>query len=742
MRLFIAEKPDLAKAITAGIGGGFKREDGYFTNGQDCVTWCFGHMLALVDPEEIDEKYKFWDMQYLPIPPMLPAKRTIPKDKKKQVAIIRDLIKKAEIIVNAGDPDDEGQLLVDELLRFFNNKKPVLRLLINDNNVQVVKKAIANMKPNAEYEHLGWKAESRAIADQLFGYNLTRAYSLQAQSLTGKKETIHIGRVQTPILGLVVRRDRENASHKKSYYYQITGDFNFQGISLKAKYLPQDTDPIGDNRRIIDKVFADEVARLCSNTSTKIVLAETTQKKVAPPLPYNLLKLQQDASRKFGYKPDQVMAITQSLREKHQLITYNRSDCQYLSEEQHTDAPQVLTAIANTLLLVAGACQNADSTLKGRVFNSSKVSAHHAIIPTETIGNWDSLSREEQNVYKIIARSYIAQFYPLYEYDETKLIIETVVDGKAYQFAVTARVDTNLGWKKLYANDTDNEETIMDEDTSVQDLRQLVCGTGGQSEQCNVSEHETKPLPLYTITTLLGDLTRVAKYVKNPELAKSLKDKDKEKQGEHGGIGTPATRSDIIKNLLSRGYLAEKGKSIISTPQGQKLYDQLDDLIRYPDMTAVWHEQQKNIKNETDVSIFISQMNTSTIEPTIAAIKRNYTPPKRLELDTSNPCPKCGRPLMKKDGKFGTYWRCSGWNATENPCGHTMNDNNGKPIEKPLKSPVQTSEFNCKKCGKPLIWKTGTSKKTNKPYSFFSCSGFPKCKQNYDEVNGEPQFNQ
>lgn len=740
MKLYIAEKPDVAKAICTALGGGFVSKDGYFQHPvkQDKVTWCFGHMLALKDPDELDEKYKHWDMETLPIEPALPAPRKIPADKKKQVGVIRELVKEAETIVHAGDPDDEGQLLVDELLRYFGNKKPVMRVLINDNTPAVVQKAIANMKPNAQFEHLGWKAESRAIGDQSFGYNFTRAYSLSEQAKTGNRETWHIGRVQTPILGLVVRRDRENASHKKSYYYTITGDFIFGGVTFTARYQPKDTDPTDDKGRLSDKIFTQNLANLLTDKIAKILVATTEHKKEPAPLPYNLLKLQQEASRKFGYKPDDVMAITQSLREKHHLITYNRSDCQYLSDEQFDDVGGVLSAIAGTFSQMSGACSNANPNQKGRAFNSSKVSAHHAIIPTQTVVNWSDLSEKEQNLYKIIARSYVAQFYPLYEYDETKIMLDVIVDGMPYQFSATARVDTALGWKKLYTNDVGNEETALPDDVVQLDLRSLKSSDMGKCATATANEHETKPPALYTMTSLLGDLTKVAKYVKDPHLAKILKDKDKEKQGEHGGIGTPATRSSIINNLFERGYLTEKGKSIISTDRGKTLYDLLDDKIRYPDMTAIWEEQQREIKGEQDVYTFIQQMHSTTIAPTINALKANYTKPTPKEKPSS-PCPECGRPMYQKSGKFGLFWGCSGWNDKENPCNHMMNDKDGKPVPKEPKPAQNLSEFDCKKCGKKLILRKGTSK-AGKPYSFFGCSGFPKCKQNYDEVNGVPKY--
>lgn len=741
MKLYIAEKPDVAKAICAGLGGGFIRDDGYYRHPvkPDVVTWCFGHMLALKEPDEIDEKYKYWDMDTLPIEPFLPAPHKIPSDKKAQVKIIGELIKQADTIIHAGDPDDEGQLLVDGLLRYFDNKKPVMRLLINDNTPAVVQKALANMNSNSQFEYMGWIAESRAIADQLFGFNFTRAYSLSQQAKTGKKETWHIGRVQTPILGLVVRRDQENASHKKSFYYVIQGDFVFNGVAFTAKYQPKTEDPTDDKGRLIDKQFADNLANFLSGKPAKIFFANTTHKTEPAPLPYNLLKLQQDASRKFGYKPDEVMKITQTLREKHQLITYNRSDCQYLSDEQFADVGGVLSAIAGTYDLMAGACGNANPNYKGRVFNSSKVTAHHAIIPTQTAGNWQALSEAEQNIYKIIARNYIAQFYPLYEYDETKITLDVIVDGVAYQFHATARIDTALGWKKLYTNDTDNEETALPDDVLQADLRTLKASDTGQCTKAYANEHETKPPALYTMTSLLGDLTKVAKYVKDPHLAKILKDKDKDKQGEHGGIGTPATRSAIIDNLFERGYLAYKGKSIISTDKGKALYDLLDDIIRYPDMTAIWHDEQKNIKNEQDVFTFIQKMQASTITPTINTLKVGYIKPTPKEKPSS-PCPKCGRLMYLNDGKFGKYWGCSGWNDSQNPCNHKMKDDNGTPVEKEQKP---LTDFDCKACGSKLIHKTGIYKKgknKGKPYSFFGCSNFPKCKQNYDEVDGKPKF--
>lgn len=730
MRLFIAEKPDLAKAICAGLGGGFSRQDGYMVKGDDYVTWCFGHMLRLFNPEEYDAKYKSWSLDLLPFVFVPPQKKLNPKSAK-QTKIIHDLMKKADTLVNAGDPDEEGQLLVDELIRFYDIDKPVLRVLINDNNTKIVAKAIANMKPNSEYEHLGFKAEARSIADQTLGFNLTRAFTEKSKQ-NGGQGVISIGRVQTPILGLVVRRDQENKAHEKAFYYNVIGSFNMQGMVFDAMYQPSINDTVSDSGKLIDKAQAEAIASACKNQLAKVVSAITKEKSEHPPLPYNLLKLQQDASRKFGLKPDQTLKVTQSLREKHKLITYNRSDCQYLSDEQHTDAAAVLGAIVETAGILKAAVLNSDSSIKGRVFNSAKVSAHHAIVPTETAGNLDSLSEQEKNIYLLIARSYVSQFYPNRIFDSTEVVIEVA----GYQFKVSAKVDKNLGWSRLYKNDKGNDEVETNEDLTDIDLRNLNEGNNGNCTDTKVEEKETQPPKLYTMTTLLGDLTKVSKYVKNPKLAKILKEKDKDKAGEHGGIGTPATRSSIIETLFQRGYLVEHKKNIISTKLGQNLYDILDDSIRYPDMTAKWHEQQKNINSLDDSYRFVHQVMADAVVPAINRLKATD-----VKIAEVHACPNCERPMARIKGDNGWFWGCTGYSDEANPCKNTMGDKAGKPIELPKKEKPALSDFECRECNNKLIHRTGKSKKPpKKSYSFFACSAYPKCNKSYEEKNGEPCY--
>lgn len=721
-RLFIAEKPELAKAIAAQISSSYTRNDGFFNcdNG-DKVTWCFGHMLQLADPEEYDQKYSKWNMADLPFC-HIPWKKNVSEDKKKQVGIIKSLMKDAKAIVNAGDPDDEGQLLVDELIEYFNNSKPVYRVLVNDYTPAIVKRALDGIESNSKYEYMGFQAEARSVADQLFGYNLTRGYTLQA----GSSGVLSVGRVQTPILGLVVRRYREFNSHKKGFYYQVKGKFNF-GVDFTGSYIIQDNDPVDDKKRLIDKDFALKIKSLIDGKPAKVISINTENKKTPPPLPYNLLTLQSDASRKFGYKPDQVKAFTQELREKYQLITYNRSDCEYLNEEMHQDAPAVLSAITQSAKVFSNVILNANSNLKSRAFNSEKVSAHHAIIPTQSNYDVSTLKEELKNIYLLIARAYIAQFYPKYEFDETTVITEC----EGYQFKTVSNIPTVLGWKSLYKNDVGNDEIADNPDAQSIDLRQVINGAQGQCIEGVFEEKETKPAPLYTIATLLKDLTRVAKYIKDPKLKKILVEKDKEKSSDHGSIGTPATRDSIIATLFDRGFIAEKGKNIIPTPTGEKLYDALPDTIKYPDMTAIWHEQIKDIRQKDDIQNFINQIMV------FIGSEINQVKQKTLNVvDKSHKCPKCSDGYLKKvtHGKK-PFWGCSNYPT----CDHTQPDSRGKPGEI-KKAAVVLSEFDCKSCGSKLVMKQGKSTATKREFKFWGCSKFPDCKTTYFDNAGKPKY--
>lgn len=722
MRLFIAEKPDLARAIVEGLGGG-SRKDGYYDCGADTVTWCYGHMLELLDPEDYDERYAKWSMDDLPIV-HIPWRKKPSSSAQVQFNIILGLLKAANSIVHAGDPDDEGQLLVDEILDYAKCRLPVQRLLINDNNTKVVRRQLGAMRDNREFAGLSAAAEARSVGDQLYGFNITRACTLAARA-NGYQGVLSVGRVQTPILGLVVRRCRENASHKKSYYYLVNGHFEVEGAQFPARYQVAEGDPVDGDCRLNNDEHAERIAAAVRGQPARIVSAATKPNEASPPLPYNLLKLQTDASRKYDLKPDQVKDITQALREKYRLITYNRSDCEYLSEEQHDDAPDVLAAIAHTAPVLAAAAEHADPKLKSRAFNSSKVSAHHAIVPTETRAELSKLTDAEQKIYLLIARAYIAQFWPKHRYDQT----DVLVDAAGHRFAISSKVTTLPGWKVLYKNDIGNEDLEGDADHIEHDLHKLAEGQAGTCRDANVERQETKPPALYTMATLLSELTRVAKYIRDERLRKILVEKDKDKGGEHGGIGTPATRDSIIKTLFDRRYLMEKGKYILATPMGEEFYDALPETAKYPDMTALWHEQQSAIRaGSRDTLSFVNEL-MDYISGEVANIKQNGV---GIKIDT-HPCPACGKPLrrIKKKEKNSFFWGCTGF---AEGCKYACDDKDGKPV--PHEAPKVSEEHKCTICGHGLVRHMDKKGST----FWWGCSNYPACKQTYPDLKGQPDF--
>lgn len=733
--VYIAEKQDLAKAIVKGLGDGFTRKDGYFEKGNVKVTWALGHLLEIVK----HPNYKGASLDQLPIKD-LQYQYAPAKGKEAQVKVVKNLIKEADLIVHSGDIDEEGQIIVDSLLRLFGYNKTVKRLLIADFNDNAVKKSLANLKDNADYEYMGYQAEARSIADLTLGMNLSIAATKVAQN-QGYDNLVSMGRVQTAVLGLVVRRDRENKNHVKSYYYTVSGDFSFNNLSFPARLAVDEKtvvkgNPIelDDKGRIASREQADEIVSICTAKSAVIKSAVTKKMFTPPPLPFNLLELQVACSKLFKYSPTKTMEITQALREKHQLITYNRSDCQYLSDEQYGESPLVLNAIKQNSTNLNKMVSEGDKGLKSPAFDSNNITAHTAIIPTQTVKDLNQLSEAERNVYNLIAKYYVAQFYPNYEFDQTKL----TVDCEGFVFKTTSNVPTQIGWKVLFGKDELGGDEADDDLES--DLRTLSNNASGKCDKATVENKETKPRPLYTEATLLTDLTRASNYIKDKNLAKVLKERDKDKKGEHGGIGTPATRHSIIEKLFERDFITKKGDKIISTEVGQNLYDFAPDNLRYPDLTALWASDFAKIKNQQQVVKFLNFVIDNHIAPEVERFKANRNTLVLGKAQLPQPCPKCKRPMYLKNGQYGKYWSCSGRNDETNPCKFTAKDNKGKPDLTPKEAPVAT-DFKCEKCDSPLVFKKVPSKKDKtKMVEFYSCTGYPKCKQSYWVKDGKPDF--
>ncbi len=725
MRLFIAEKPELGRAIAEAIGNGKKDGGCIRCASGDVITWCFGHLLTLTDPEDHDSESKAWNMERLPM--RWPVQHKPLGDKGDQIKLIKRLVKEADSIVHAGDSDDEGQLLVDEVLDYVGNTAPVKRILINDNNTKMVQRALNNLRDNREFYGLYQSALARSVADQHYGYNLTRAYTLAGRA-AGGNTVLSVGRVQTPILGLVVRRDRAHESHASHLYYDLTGSFAGADGEFSARYRPGDDAPTDEKGRITDQDYAKRVVQAVEGQSATVSDAKTVEKETPPPLPYNLLNLQADASRKFGFSPDRTLKITQSLRENHRLITYNRSDCEYLSDEQHDDAASVLDAVAGTASVLAKAANAADPGLKSRAYNSANVSAHHAIIPTQSTGDLGKLTDDEAKLYQLIARQFIAQHFPTETYRQTT--IDLVVSGHA--FRVTARVQTRKGWKALYTRDADNDEVHDSEGEKEGNLEWVTTDTALTCQSVDIQQKETQPPKQYTMAALLKDLARVAKYVTDPHVKKLLLSKDQEKKGEHGGIGTPATRSAIIAALMKRGFLEEKGKKVISSSLGREFHDLLPESATAPDMTALWHEQQEQIRNG---SMTLEQFVDGVAEHVAKEVEKVKASGVEVKSATGPECPTCeSGTLHRRKGKSGFFWGCSAYPD----CKATFPDKRGNPdFNAKKKTPPKISdEYHCPKCEKGLVRRPGKKKGS----FWWGCSGFPGCDFRAFDKKGKPEI--
>lgn len=596
MRLFLAEKPSLARAIADVLPKPHTRGEGYIQCGDnDVVTWCIGHLLEQAEPDVYDERFKMWRMEHLPIVPeqwkLVPKKETL-----KQFKAVEKLVKKADILVNAGDPDREGQLLVDEVFSYLNvpaeKRSQIQRCLVSDLNPSAVKKAIEKLQNNRDFVPLATSALARARADWLYGINMTRAYTLQGR-WAGYKGVLSVGRVQTPVLGLIVRRDLEIEHFVPKDYYEVLAHilvpetqerFTAQWQPSKACEDYQDEDG-----RVLSLPLAENVVKRISGQPANVVEYQDKIETETAPLPYSLSALQIDAARRFGLNAQAVLDICQKLYETHKLITYPRSDNRYLPNEHYADRFKVMSAISHHLADYQQKPEVVDPNLKNRCWNDKKVEAHHAIIPTARQGNVQ-LTENEKRIYQLIARQYLMQFCPDAEYRKGKIVLE-IAGGT---FNAQARNLIVAGWKALLGKE--------DSDEVLEPLLPVV--KKGQVLQCEKGEivsKKTQPPRHFTDASLLSAMTGIARFVQDKQLKKVLRETD--------GLGTEATRAGIIELLFKRGFLVKRGRNIHSTEAGRILIQALPESATLPDMTAHWEMQLNDIsKKQATYQQFMHQL--------------------------------------------------------------------------------------------------------------------------------------
>ena len=766
MRLFIAEKPSLGRAIAAELGV-TQNNPTFQICGSDTVTWCFGHILEQYDPQDYDDNLRIWRRRDLPIIPKEWKLR--PKESAlSQLQVINHLLSEAEMVVHAGDPDREGQLLVDEVLEHFHYTGPVQRIWLASLDSLSVQKALATLKDNRDYADLRDAARARSQADWLIGMNASRAMTIFGRETGHNDGVLSLGRVQTPTLALVVQRDREIKAFVSVDYLILQASLQNDAGSFSATFKPSDTQTGLDSEgRLVDASIAQGIVDSVRG-QTGIITSVTREKKKKPvPLPHCLSSLQKAASSKFGMTAQQVLDTAQSLYEK-KLTTYPRTDCRYLPEEQFGDAARLITALSGVSGLEAVTAK-ADSALRGPVWDTKKITAHHAIIPTGEEPR--SLTAQETNLYLMIAVQYFLQFYPPMSYEAQKIVVS--INDTTWE--ARGRLILEPGWTGVAAEEDEDAKKKEPE----QSLPPVSSDTPVTCTDVDALKKKTTPPSKFSEGSLIEAMANIHRFVSDASAKATLK--------ENEGLGTEATRASIIETLKGRKYIEPSGKSLVSTPLGQSLIDMTPDVLKDPVMTAQWEQRLEQIaRDELTLDAFMQDQITIlptllnsvlslpvTLLPTAcpcpkcgrAMRKRpdkkyggffwacsdpdchtflpdnNGKPgaPREKAVPSEFPCPVCNQPLYRKEKEGNTYWACYNREGHANGENVFLPDDNGKPGKPKPRAPRIVTEFVCPDCGKPLLLKTGTSK-TGKAWERFDCSGFPQCKASFWGSNGKPDF--
>ena len=764
MRLFIAEKPSMAREISKCLpeNKNIQKRNGYFIQGDDVVTWVVGHVLHQAEPGDYDDKYIRWRPQDLPIVPT-EWKLLITDSSRQQFETVKELIGKADIIVNAGDPDREGQLLVDEVLYFVGNTKPVQRILLNALDEKSVKSALGDLRDNKDFHNLYQSALARARADWLIGMNLSRAYTL-SERYKGNKVTLPIGRVKTPTLALVVRRERELADFKPVDYFTVKILYTHENGTFWATWQPKDEqkglDPDG---RLINKGVAESLVQQLASSPVGVIKSVTkSKKKDLQRLPLSLSSLQVLAGKAYSYDPQTVLDTAQKLYEK-KLTTYPRSDCEYLPPNQYGDRMAILSNLAQSGdEKLSQWAQNADRNIKSRAWNEKKITAHHAIIPTTVACNVNSLTQAERNIYFLISQAYIAQFYGEHVYEQTRIVVGQCEE----EFVANGRVVIEEGWKSLYkrqkskTNADGDEPDLTDErgaesgpkKDAIEETDHLPSVKKNDSVKytdSSVESKQTKPPSRFTPSTLLQAMKEIHKFVKNEELKKQLK--------AVSGIGTEATRANIIDELISRGFMKTSGKKQVLSPTdtGYLLVDALPDELLYPDETAIWEErlalmsegedtlesflkdQIQFLQHLIDKLGFDKLVSRDQMMPNVVRTISNQNARRPMDANQVNlkdlpECPSCkkGR-LQQRSGKFGAFLGCTNYPS----CRYTQPVGGGQNEDSNLEVPEESKQYICPRCKKGYFVKQQMSGRTT-----WVCSNRSACKTQCMDVEGVPSI--
>ena len=667
MRLFLCEKPSQAKDIgkVLGVTGG--RFDGYFQKGDTAVTWAFGHILSQAMPAAYGEK--FADFGNIDALPVLPDnwKMEVQTKAAKQFKVIKGLLAKADEVVIATDADREGEVIAREILDLCGYRKKVSRFWTSGLDTASVKKALASIMPGKQKETLYQAGLARSRADWLVGMNLSRAYTVAYSEGFGKEHTLSIGRIQTPTLNLVVRRDHIIENFQPYPYYVLSAVF--QTIS-KEQFAAQWQIPDAlknSDGLCTDKAFVANLAKQLANATGTVVSAKTERKKTPAPLPYSLSALQKEAGKKLGISASKVLKIAQELYEKHKITSYPRTPCRYLPQSQQSEVAEVFAAMAAIDGSLTSVLAKADPNSSSRVWNDGQVNkhSHHAIIPTKTAHfSLSQLDKNEREIYLMIRNRYIAQFYPDYEYDATVILVESC----GQQFKATGQTPKVQGWKTWLGKTDedggdDNDSTVL---PAVSDGQQLTVTSS------NPETKKTAPPPRFTEATLLDEMQTLSDFLKTVEdeqIKKILRSTE--------GLGTEATRANIIDRLFEMSYIEKQKGKIVSTEKGRKLIAQIPTMVADPITTAKWELALAGIEaGKLTLAEFMAYQH-KVITDLVGQAKKDAAgkprPPKQTDSagtkkqavarNEDDVCPTCKEGHLKqrcfKENPEKRYWGCS-----------------------------------------------------------------------------------
>ncbi len=671
--LVLTEKPSVARDI-ARVLGCKKNGNGCIIGDRYIVTWALGHLVTLADPEAYDNKYKTWRMEDLP---MLPKhmKLVVIGQTSKQFKAVSSLLNSNEVdkVVIATDAGREGELVARWIIQKAACKKPMLRLWISSQTDKAIKEGFASLKPSAQYDNLYRSAQCRAEADWLIGLNVSRALTCKHNA------QLSAGRVQTPTLAMIVKREEEILKFRPKEYFTVKADFD----SFSAVYK----DSRGQSRFFEEsaaKAIADDVKGKRGTLSE----VKKTYKFKAPPAAYDLTELQRDANKKYGYSAKQTLSLMQSLYETHKLLTYPRTDSRYITKDVAATLPERLRAIAiGPYKDAANVILRTKPLSTKYIVNDAKVTDHHAIIPTEQYVDLNKLTRDERHIYDLVVRRFLAVLSAPFEYDEVQV---TVTIGK-HKFYTKGQSVKSAGWKALYNSSLEDDEDENDDIGSYQ-LPPLSQGAPVFTKGVRLCSGKTAPPARYTEATLLSAMENPTGQVDDGSLKDALK--------TAGGLGTPATRADIIEKLFDSFCVERRGREIFPTSKGKQLIEIVPADLKSAELTARWEQRLSLIaKGSADSRKFIEEMRTYA-SSLVSSVKSSDAKYKHDNM-TREPCPECGKYLLEVNGKKGKMLVCQ-----DRECGYR-------------KSITVITNARCPECHKKLEMRGEGDKK-----AFFCVCGY------------------